>query len=168
MRKVYNRSCSNKTHTHTHHRDCTLLCLVQGICARARLKRRAPACTDRSSCHKLWTVPAGTWQHRPAGSRRRRVRQPRGMQGGAPLPRARWRAQRPPSPGAACQVHTARAIRSERCFGGRNPSLQGMCSQLLCTGRRSNRPPRTCRAQAVWGFQKLDLAGRPSASPSCR
>ena len=75
------------------------------LCARYMCPRavEAPgACAARSGCHKLRTVPGAALQRRPAGARRRRGRQPRGLRDARPR-REPDGGHSAPAPGAAAR-----------------------------------------------------------------
>ena len=125
------------------------------LCARYMCPRavEAPgACAARSGCHKLRTVPGAALQRRPAGARRRRWRQPRGLRDarprrepdgghsapapGAARPRgARWA---PPArrgrPDVSLAVGPRGAAGAARARPRRRQRARGACWRAFCCG----------------------------------
>jgi hypothetical protein len=125
------------------------------LCARYMCPRavEAPgACAARSGCHKLRTVPGAALQRRPAGTRRRRQRQPSGLRDarprrepdgghsapapGAARPRgARWA---PPArrgrPDVSLAVGPRGAAGAARARPRRRQRARGACWRAFCCG----------------------------------
>jgi hypothetical protein len=104
------------------------------------------ACAARSGCHKLRTVPGAALQRRPAGARRRRGRQPRGLHDARPCREPDgWHSA--PAPGAAARRGARWAPPARR---GR-PDVSLAVGQRGAAGAARARPAGRQRARgACW------------------
>ncbi len=106
-----------------------LACSVPGICARARLKRRAPARLGAAATN-CGPCPAPLCSAALAGARRRRGRQPRGLRDARPC-REPDGGHSAPAPGAAARRGARWAPPARRGRPGGVPSRwpAGLCGR---------------------------------------
>ncbi len=102
-------------------RATTATVLPGARCMCPRAVEAPGACAARSGCNKLRTVPAATLQRRPAGARRRRGRQPRGLHD-ARTCRDSDGGHSAPAPGAAARRGARWAPPARRGLPGGVPS----------------------------------------------